>query len=97
MGGGMMIPGWKEEIEGEYLEFLGKRHTATPADLAARFDVSECCAIYWLTELAREGRIRIPAVEFLEEGETPCGPLTALSCRRKAHCPVGEAATVPGE
>ena len=87
-----MIPGWKEEIEGEYLEFLRKHHTATPADLAARFNVSECCAVYWLTELARQGRVRIPAVEFLEEGETPCGPLNALSCRRKAFCPVDEAA-----
>jgi hypothetical protein len=33
----------------------------------------------------------------LEEGETPCGLLNALSCRRKAYCPVGEVATVPGE
>ena len=87
-----MIPGWKEEIEGEYLEFLRKRHTATPADLAARFDVSECCAVYWLTELAREGKVRITSVEFLEEGETPCGLLSSLSCRRKAFCPVPQVA-----
>ena len=83
-----MMPGWKEEIEGEYLEFLRKRHTATPADLAARFDVSECCAVYWLTEIARRGRLRIPFVEFLEEGETPCGQLNSLSCPRKEFCPV---------
>jgi hypothetical protein len=91
-----MIPGWKEEIGGEYLEFLRRQQRLTPADFAARFDVSECCAVYWLTELARQGRVRIPAVEFLEEGEAPCGPLNSLSCRRKAFCPVdGAAAKVP--
>jgi hypothetical protein len=87
-----MIPGWKDELEGEYIRFLRDRGTITPADFASRFDLSECCAIYWLTELAKEGRIRIPSVEFVEEGETPCGPLSALSCRRKAYCPVGEVA-----
>jgi hypothetical protein len=92
-----MIPGWKEEIEGEYLEFLRKHQKLTPADFAARFDVSECCAIYWLTELAEGGRIRISAVEVLEAGETPCGLLNSLSCRRNAFCPVEEVANVPGE
>lgn len=90
-----MIPGWKEEIQAEYLQILRENKRTTPADVAARFDVSDCCAIYWLTELAREGRVRIPAVEFLEEGETPCGLLNSLSCRRKAYCPVGEQAEVP--
>jgi len=92
-----MIPGWKEEIEGEYLEFLRKHQKLTPAEFAARFDVSECCAIYWLTELARGGRVRISAVEFLEAGETPCDPLNSLSCPRKAFCPVEEAPKVPEE
>lgn len=74
-----MIPGWKEEIQAEYLQFLRENKRTTPADVAARFEVSECCAIYWLTELAREGRVRIPSVEFLEEGETPCGLVNSLS------------------
>jgi len=64
-----MIPGWKEEIEGEYLEFLRECRKATPADVAARLGVSECCAIYWLTDLARAGRIRILAVEPVEAGQ----------------------------
>ena len=87
-----MIPVWIEELESEYLGFLRNHQRLTPADYAAHFDVSECCAVYWLTELARQGRVRIPAVEFLEEGETPCGLLNSLSCRRKAFCPVDEAA-----
>jgi hypothetical protein len=87
-----MIPGWKEEIEGEYLEFLRKPRKLTPADFASRFDVSECCAVYWLTELARKGKVRITSVEFLEEGETPCGLLNSLSCRRKPFCPVPQVA-----
>ena len=57
-----MIPGWKEELESEYLEYLRKHQRLTPADFAARFDVSECCAVYWLTVLARQGRVRISAV-----------------------------------
>jgi len=40
-----MIPGWKEEIEGEYMAFLWDCRKATPADVAARVGVSECCAI----------------------------------------------------
>jgi hypothetical protein len=92
-----MIPGWKEEIEGEYLEFLRKPQKLTPADFASRFDVSECCAVYWLTELARKGKVRITSVEFLEDGETPCGLLSSLSCRRKAFCPVEEMAKVSVE
>ncbi len=92
-----MIPGWKEEIEGEYLEYLGKHQKLTPADFAGRFDVSECCAVYWLTEMARKGKVRITSIEFLEEGETPCGLLNSLSCRRKAFCPVEEVAKVPVE
>ena len=89
-----MIPGWKEEIEREYLGFLREHKKLIPADFAARFDVSECCAVYWLTELARGGRVRISSVEFLAEGETPCDLLTSLSCRRKEFCPVQEEANV---
>lgn len=92
-----MIPGWKEELEGEYIQFLRERRTSTPADFALRFDLSECCAIFWLTELAKEGRIRIPVVEFVDDGEPPCGPSSALSCQRKTYCPVGEVAHVPGD
>ena len=64
-----MIPGWKEEIEGEYMAFLRECRKATPADVAARVGVSECCAIYWLTNLAREGCVRILAVELVEDGQ----------------------------
>ena len=85
-----MIPGWKEEIEGEYLTFLRELPKATPADVAARFGVSECCAVYWLTDMAREGKLRILAFEFVEAGETPCDPRSAKSCQRKAFCPVNQ-------
>ncbi len=67
-----MIPGWKEEIETEYLQFLRTSPGASPNGLAAHLGVSECCATYWLTELARDGRVRIRAVELVKDGEVPC-------------------------
>jgi hypothetical protein len=82
-----MIPGWREEVEGEYVAFLRVHGKATPGEVAARLGISECCAVYWLTDLAREGRIRILGVELVEAGGTPCDAETALACQRKAFCP----------
>jgi hypothetical protein len=82
-----MIPGWKEEFEGEYLQILREIPKASPSDFSLRLDVSECCAIYWLTELAKEGRVRILAVELVKDGEVPCEQQSFLTCQRKATCP----------
>ena len=82
-----MIPGWKDELEGEYVSFLKTRGKATPSEVAARLGISECCAVYWLTDLAREGRVRILGVELVEQGGTPCDAVTALACQRKDFCP----------
>ncbi len=89
-----MIPGWKEEIEGEYIEFLRKHRESTPREVAARFSISECCATYWLTELARDGKIEILAVKLVEDGESTCDSEASLKCQRKASCPAGEEARV---
>ncbi len=64
-----MIPGWKELLEREYLAVLREHPTTTPRDLAARLGVSEGVATYWLTDLAREGRVRILGVEVAENAE----------------------------
>jgi hypothetical protein len=64
-----MIPGWKEEFEEEYLQILRQIPKASPGDCAVRLAVSEGSAIYWLTELAKEGKVRILAVELVKEGE----------------------------
>jgi hypothetical protein len=87
-----MIPGWKDEIEGEYLELLRKNQKLTPAEVAARFSISECCAVYWLTELAREGKVQILAVKLVEDAQASCDQATSLACQRKAFCPAGEQA-----
>ncbi len=92
-----MIPGWKEDIQSEYLEFVRKNRRVTPADLASHFNMSECCAVYWLTDLARDGRVRILSFELVEDGQTPCGPEIALTCQRKAFCPVPDEAKSPVE
>lgn len=63
-----MIPGWKEDILSAYLGILRQHPGATPAEVAAHLGVSEDCAIYWLTDLARDGRIRIGAMELVENG-----------------------------
>lgn len=65
-----MIPGWKEEIEAEYLQVLMQEGRATPAGVAARLGVSESWVVFWLTALARDGRVRILAVEAIADGET---------------------------
>ncbi len=82
-----MIPGWKEEFEAEYLKVLQDVPQATPREFAQRLDISECCAVYWLSELAREGKVRIVAVELVKEGEMPCDIRSIAKCQRKATCP----------
>ncbi len=82
-----MIPGWKDELEGEYVAFLKTRGKATPSEVASRLGISECCAVYWLTDMAREGRVRILGVELVEQGGTPCDAETARACQRKSFCP----------
>jgi hypothetical protein len=88
-----MIPGWKEEIEGEYLGFLREVKRATPADVVARLGMPECCAIYWLTDLAREGKVRIVGFELVEQGELPCAAQSIATCQSGSFCP----ATVTAE
>jgi Mn-dependent DtxR family transcriptional regulator len=66
-----MIPGWKEEIEGEYLQILRESPDASPSDIATRLGVSEGIAVYWLTQLARDGRVRIRTIELVQDGEVP--------------------------
>jgi hypothetical protein len=62
-----MISGWKEEIQQDYLSFLRGHPKVTPAELAAHLNLSESWVIYWLTDLAREGKVRITGVELVEK------------------------------
>jgi len=93
-----MIPGWREELEEEYLRLLRDASIASPGDLAARIGVSECCAVYWLTELARAGRIRILAVEPVKAGDVPCDQQSFVTCQRRVTCPAAatEASSLAG-
>jgi hypothetical protein len=91
-----MIPGWKEEIEGEYLAFLREVKTATPADVVARLGMPECCAIYWLTDLAREGKVRILGFELVEQTEPSCVPQSGTTCQGGAFCPAVATAEASG-
>ena len=77
-GGEAMIPGWREEVVGDYVEVLKSHGKVTPAQVAARLGISECCAVYWLTDLARDGRVRILAVELVEHGGPPAMPRPPL-------------------
>ncbi len=63
-----MISGWKEEIQQDYLGFLRGHPHVTPAEVAAHLNLSESWVIYWLTDLVREGKVRITGVELVEEG-----------------------------
>jgi hypothetical protein len=84
-----MIPGWDKDTKDEYLQILQEIGSAVPRDFAMRLGVSECCAVYWLTELARQGRLRITGVEAVKEGDVPCAPESFVSCQRKVTCPAG--------
>ena len=82
-----MIPGWQEESDTEYLKILQEMPAPSPRDLAMRLNVSECCVVFWLAELAKRGKIRIPAVELVKEGEMPCDQQSSWACERKETCP----------
>jgi hypothetical protein len=92
-----MIPGWKDEIEGEYLAVLRRHPKATPAELATYLGVQECCVIYWLTDMARNGRIRIVGFELVQEDGLACGRDAPTTCQRTAHCPAEQAAGAGAE
>ncbi len=58
-----MIPGWKNQIKEEYLRALRDRRALNPHDVADQLGVSDRTAVFWLTELARDGQIRIVGIE----------------------------------
>ncbi len=58
-----MIPDWKTKIEREYVRALRGRGSVTPREVAARLGISEDSAVFWLTELARDGQVRITGIE----------------------------------
>jgi hypothetical protein len=84
-----MISGWTTDIEGEYLRVLQELGSAVPRDFAMRLGVSEGCAVYWLTELARQGRLRITGVEVATEGNVPRATASFVSRQRRATCSAG--------
>jgi hypothetical protein len=89
-----MIPGWKEELEAEYLEVLREGGRATPADLALRLGVSENSAVHWLTQLARDGRVRILGVEAIADGEIRIGGPTGGDAHARPPRPAHDAAAL---
>ncbi len=76
------------DIGAECLRIMREVGRASPRTVARRLGVSECCVVYWLTELARQGRIRIVAVEPLAPGQMPCALESQVSCDVKAVCPI---------
>jgi hypothetical protein len=91
-GDDAMIPGWKEEIHGEYLQLLRDCPTASPAEVAARLGVSERCATYWLTDLAKDGRVRIVALELAEAPLSALEPPALPRSHRRSVSPLADGA-----
>ncbi len=58
-----MIPGWKNQMTQEYLRAMRDRRSISPHDVAAQLGVSDRTAVFWLTELARDGQLRITGIE----------------------------------
>jgi hypothetical protein len=90
-----MISGWKEEIQRDYLTFLREHPKATPSELATHLNLSEGFAIYWLTDLAREGKVWVTGVELVEEDTASFEPQIALTPQRTAVFPVSEPVATP--
>ncbi len=82
-----MIPRYTDEIADEYVAVLQALGPATPSEVARRLRVSECCAVYWLAELARQGRLRMLAVAAVSPDEKPCAPESLRGCPHKPACP----------
>lgn len=58
-----MIEGWLEEIEREVLACLQGGKVVTPAEIAAELRTSESEMVFYLTFLARDGKIEITGVK----------------------------------
>ncbi len=52
---------WLAQLEAEVLEFLKGRETASPEDVADHFNLSKESAVFLLSKLVREGKIKISA------------------------------------
>ena len=58
------MPGWDTETKGQLLEAVQAMGPASPRDIAVRLRMSERSAVYWLTELVRDGQVRITGIEI---------------------------------
>lgn len=57
----MLFEEWMAQLEAEVLEFLKGREAVVPEDVAGHFKLSKESAIFLLSRLAREGKIKINA------------------------------------
>lgn len=58
----IMIDGWPEVWEQEFMGYLLARECTTPAELADHFNLSDTSAAYWLGCLVKSGRLRIATI-----------------------------------
>ena len=54
-----MLKGWVEEIESEVLRYLRGHQPASLPDLASALRISEALALFYISMLAREGKVSI--------------------------------------
>ncbi len=59
----LMIDGWPEAWEQEFMGYLLARECTTPAELAHHFHLSDSSAAYWLGRFVKSGRLRIARIE----------------------------------
>jgi uncharacterized membrane protein len=55
---------WLKALESEIIEFLKKRGSCLPADLAAQLKLSEESVFFLIGKLVREGRLKITGVSL---------------------------------
>jgi len=59
----LMIDGWPDAWEQEFMGYLLARERTTPAELADHFNLSHTSTAYWLGSLVKSGRLRIVRIE----------------------------------
>ncbi len=55
---------WVKALEGEVIEFLQKKGSCPPAELAAQLRLSEESVLFLIGKLVREGKLKITGVKL---------------------------------
>lgn len=56
---------WASQLSGEILDWIGNYRQVEPKSIARQFKISEEAAVYFITRLIRDRKIRVTGIEVL--------------------------------